>query len=765
MKKSLRVLVTLSILASSILFAQPASAVVIGTLYSSETGSGDVACTTSGWMTISNNVVIDDYYCNGTANIPSGVTSIAGGAFFEGQLSQVTIPNTVTRIEDRAFAYSRALTSVVIPNSVTYLGSSIFLGAISLSSVTLPNSITTIPYGTFQGAFQNTSSTSTSITIPSSVTVIEAAAFNGASNLHTVIIPDSVTMIEHDAFANGLNRHTVVIGEGVTSIGEHAFESNPLLTSLVIGSNVSSIANNAFNGSDSLTSYTYCGSLTDEQMSNKGFGGKTNTCRVATVAAGELPNSKIATFSSSGVKKAEIPASSALPAIKLDFLVTAPSLVTVSPTTNPASPSATPFMTSDSLQIVDINPSNHDGSDVKICLDGASTDNLYHYTGGHWVELLPRTYENNQVCGITNSFSPFVAAPVNPVTAPGAPTIGTATATGTTTATISFTAPASDGGSSIVSYTATSTPGGITAIVEQAGSGTISVTGLNTSTSYTFSVTAFNGFSDSVASSASNSITTESVPAIVYIAPTPMPYLKTLTSPKMNLKDGKAVCTPGTYNAGYTLDGVIQGSAAANFDPINFVYDLLINGVAQTSKSVSSASTSTSWDVQALPSGSLVACSVTVSANSLSNTDKSTDNAAAASQGLIAQAQEIKTAETKYAETVSANAKAYQKALIDNRATWRKEIETIQSSYKEALDRIKAKGGPKAVTETSAALKLRIAASKKSAADYAASKPAALAAKEAANKAALDVKSSAIAKANSRYGTFIESIGYGVLIP
>jgi len=91
---------------------------------------------------------------------------------------------------------------------------------------------------------------------------------------------------------------------------------------------------------------------------------------------------------------------------------------------------------------------------------------------------------------------------------PGAPTIGTATATGSTSATVDFTAPASAGGSSITSYTAVSNPGGITATLSQAGSGTITVTGLTASTSYTFTVYATNSYGNSVSSSASNSITT-----------------------------------------------------------------------------------------------------------------------------------------------------------------------------------------------------------------------------------------------------------------
>jgi hypothetical protein len=91
---------------------------------------------------------------------------------------------------------------------------------------------------------------------------------------------------------------------------------------------------------------------------------------------------------------------------------------------------------------------------------------------------------------------------------PGAPTIGTATATGSTTATVAYTAPASNGGSAITSYTATSSPGGITGTLSQAGSGTITVTGLTAATSYTFTVKATNAIGQGPASSASNSITT-----------------------------------------------------------------------------------------------------------------------------------------------------------------------------------------------------------------------------------------------------------------
>ena len=97
---------------------------------------------------------------------------------------------------------------------------------------------------------------------------------------------------------------------------------------------------------------------------------------------------------------------------------------------------------------------------------------------------------------------------IDPKYVPNAPTVGSATATSATTATVAFTAPSYGGSTTITTYTATSSPGNITGTLSQAGSGTITVTGLSPSTTYTFTVTATNSNGTSVASSASNSIST-----------------------------------------------------------------------------------------------------------------------------------------------------------------------------------------------------------------------------------------------------------------
>ena len=91
---------------------------------------------------------------------------------------------------------------------------------------------------------------------------------------------------------------------------------------------------------------------------------------------------------------------------------------------------------------------------------------------------------------------------------PNAPTIGVATMTGQTTASVTFTVPVTNGGPSVTSYTVISTPDNITAT---GTSSPISITGLTAGTTYTFTVTATNIIGTSPSSSASN--------AIVYILP------------------------------------------------------------------------------------------------------------------------------------------------------------------------------------------------------------------------------------------------------
>ena len=97
------------------------------------------------------------------------------------------------------------------------------------------------------------------------------------------------------------------------------------------------------------------------------------------------------------------------------------------------------------------------------------------------------------------------------LTVPGAPT-GVTAVPGNAQATVSWTAPASDGGSAITSYTITSTPGSKTCHPTPATGTTCTVTGLANGTPTTFTVAARNGIGTGPASDPSDPVTPRTTP-------------------------------------------------------------------------------------------------------------------------------------------------------------------------------------------------------------------------------------------------------------
>ena len=139
--------------------------------------------------------------------IPNTVTRIADGALLGCKtLKSVAIPNSVTSIGTDAFRDCSSLGSVVIPESVKSVGGSAFMDCSSLKSVSISESLSSIEDRTFQGC-----TSLTEVTIPNWVRSIGLGAFWGCTSLKSVNIPNSVKSIGAAAFISCSNLTNVTI--------------------------------------------------------------------------------------------------------------------------------------------------------------------------------------------------------------------------------------------------------------------------------------------------------------------------------------------------------------------------------------------------------------------------------------------------------------------------------------------------------------------------------------------------------------------------
>lgn len=186
--------------------------------------------------------------------IPDGVTGIGERAFHNCEnLTNIIIPDSVTSIGDVAFAFCTSLTDITIPDSVIHIGGWAFDYCTSLTSITIPNSVTSIGCAAFASC-----TSFTSITIPENVNIIEDSLFWGCKSLEKIKVNENnKTYCDVDGVLFSKDKKTLLIcppiktgnysvPKSVTNIGSYAFFACTELTSINIPDSVITIGDCAF---------------------------------------------------------------------------------------------------------------------------------------------------------------------------------------------------------------------------------------------------------------------------------------------------------------------------------------------------------------------------------------------------------------------------------------------------------------------------------------------------------------------------------------
>ena len=157
-------------------------------------------------------------------NINSSIVKYIGNA------TTVTIPNTITHINEYAFNDCDSLTSIVIPDNVTSMGRSTFENSSNLTSVTIGSGLTEIPMFAFQHCI----------------------------NIESIVIPNTVITIDTQAFSDCKNARSITIGSGATSIQSRAF-SYCYVTSFTNNSSLNASSNDYWGA-------TVCDAITEDGL-------------------------------------------------------------------------------------------------------------------------------------------------------------------------------------------------------------------------------------------------------------------------------------------------------------------------------------------------------------------------------------------------------------------------------------------------------------------------------------------------------------------
>lgn len=201
----------------------------------------------------------------------TALTAIPAYAFENTALTEFTVPDCVTRIDNSAFRWCEKLTDLSLGQGVQSIGEEAFASC-PISSLVLPDSVTDIGFKAFDDC-----TSLTDITWPSNENFTTVAGFTNCtalpvSELNEVLTLPSISAIGDYAFT-GCDFDQVTIPANIRSIGEAAFAANINMTSLTILPGVEQIRRWAFENCTGLAGRTVVIPETVAELRSGAFAG------------------------------------------------------------------------------------------------------------------------------------------------------------------------------------------------------------------------------------------------------------------------------------------------------------------------------------------------------------------------------------------------------------------------------------------------------------------------------------------------------------
>lgn len=185
-----------------------------------------------------------------------------------GSLTTITLPKSVTEIEERAFYENYSLASITFPSGLTSIGVSAFENCLALTTLSkFPSSLENIE----DKAFLNTSVTAFTVSSASDnytsedgilydVDKVSLVLYPAGRVSETLNIPETVSSIAKYAFAYAKNLKSIELPSGLTNINDSAFVFSKLTSVTTLASNLA-ISKHAFSNCLNLTTVDFKGAI------------------------------------------------------------------------------------------------------------------------------------------------------------------------------------------------------------------------------------------------------------------------------------------------------------------------------------------------------------------------------------------------------------------------------------------------------------------------------------------------------------------------